>query len=883
MDALLRDIRHSIRNLVRAPAFTTVAVVLMALGIGATTTLFNLTYGVLLKPLPWPAPDRVVRLQETRGGSPGRIPWTISNTTYHAWREQPSAIDDVGGWMRSQTMTLAVGPDAAERVRVGKVTPSLLRVLGVPPGAGRVFADEDASNRGGPTVVVIGFDFWQRRLGGDPAAIGRSLRLDDRLVTVVGVMPPGFAFPDRETEAWLPLDIPRVWAGADVIQAMIFNAAARLRPGVTPQQAASEATARGLAAPRLGSGAVALFGNDGAVAVAAVPARDALTADVRPALVVLLAAVALIFSTAIASVLVLQASRALKRRREMAIRMAIGAGAGRLARLWLVESAIIGLAGGVAGLLAAGALHRILPAVLPPDFPRLGEVRMGALAGSVAGGLTLLAVAVCGLVPMLQLRDRALASSLNADAVSDAAGAATTRATRIRRGMMVGQVAIACVLLVGTGLLVRSFAALLSADRGFDPHGVLTAHFTTAARAFASASAGLERAQQRLSSLAGVTDVAFGNALPFVTTGGFRGFRMPSPADPGTTVQVQTIMRTVSPEYFAAMRLRLVAGRALEAADTASSLPVVVVNRTFASRYLGSHPLGAILPVAAGTRRAWTVVGVVDDLRQGGLNGVAPSAFGGVPDSAAAGAVLHVSAIDQHRAGDRLRRPQPGRCRVARADAADDRRRGRTVARGRFDHDARRPGEAEPRAATDVRDAPGGIRRLRAVDCRRRPLRRDVVPGRAADARNRDPRGARRDAGRHPAARLDGSRRDPRRRRLDRPRRGVPARAHAHAARLRDLHPRRRQLRRRPDHSERGRRGRVRRAGVPRDAREPAGGAAPRLAGGRRCAIRAFTIFRTRATGSGWPGVKRIVPLLVSNAFSSSANDSTTAPGYKAQ
>ncbi len=604
----------------------------MAIGIGATTTLFSLTYAVLLRPLPWPAPDRVVRLQETRGGNPGRIPWTISNTTYHAWREQPSTIDEVGGWMRSQTMTLAVGAEATERVRVGKVTPSLLHVLGVPPGAGRVFADEDASNRGGPTVVVIGFDFWQRRLGGDPAAIGRSLRLDDRLMTIVAVMPRGFAFPDRETEAWLPLDIPRVSAGADLIQAMIFNAVARLRPGVTPQQAASEATARGLAAPRLGSGAVALFGNDGAVAVVAVPARDALTADVRPALVVLLAAVALIFSTAIASVLVLQASRALKRRREMAIRMAIGAGAGRLARLWLVESAIVGLAGGLAGLLVAAALHRVLPAVLPPDFPRLGEVRMGAFTGTVAGGLTLLAALICGLVPMLQLRDRALASSLNADAVSDASGAATTRATRIRRAMMVGQVAIACVLLVGTGLLVRSFAALLSADRGFDPHGVLTAHFTTTARPFASGSAGLERAQQRLSSLAGVTDVAFGNALPFVTTGGFRGFRMPSPADPGTTVQVQTIMRTVSPEYFAAMRLRLVAGRPLEPADTASSLPVVVVNRTFASRYLGSHPLGTILPVAAGNRRDWTVVGVVDDLRQGGLNGVAPSAFGGVSD-----------------------------------------------------------------------------------------------------------------------------------------------------------------------------------------------------------------------------------------------------------
>jgi putative ABC transport system permease protein len=632
LDDLQRDIRHTFRTLFRSPGFTTVTVLMMALGIGATTALFSLTYGVLLKPLPWSEPDRIVRLQETRGGRPGRVPWTISNTTYHAWREQPAIIEEIGGWMRGQLMTMTVGSGEVERLRVGKVTPSLLRVLRAQPRTGRLFSDEDAGGREGPQVVVLGFGLWQRRFGGDPDVIGRSFRLDDRLLTIVGVMPRDFAFPDRETEAWLPLEIARVTASAEVIQAMIFNAVARLRPGATAQQAASEATSRGRAAPSLGSAGVALFGSAGDIAVTATPARDALTADVRPALIVLLAAVGLIFSTAIASLLVLQASRAMKRRREMAVRMAIGASAGHLTRQWLVESATVGLGGGIAGLLVAAALHQILPVVLPPDFPRVDEVALDAQVAIFASALTVVAIIVCGLVPALQVRDQNLVESLTADSTAPGPGAASTRSTRVRTAMMVAQVAIACVLLVGTGLLARSFAALLAADRGFDPHDVLTAHITMKARPFASQSAGLERAQQRLQALPGVADVGFGNALPFVTTGGFRGLTIPSPKDPGSKLQVQTLMRTVSPEYFPAMGLRVIAGRALDRADTSSSRPVVVVNRTFAAQYLDVDPIGTVLPIAIGARREWEVVGVVDDVRQGGLSGVAPAAFGGVAD-----------------------------------------------------------------------------------------------------------------------------------------------------------------------------------------------------------------------------------------------------------
>ncbi|HEX6465622.1 MAG TPA: ABC transporter permease [Vicinamibacterales bacterium] len=627
-----QSFRHAIRTLLKSRGFAAVTVLLTGLGIGATTTLFSLLYGVLMKPLPWPEPDRLLRLEETRGGKHGRVPWTISNTTYYAWREHPETIDELGGWMRAQLMTVTAGAGEPERLPVGRVTPSLLRVLRVRPLEGQIFTDDDVAGGSGPGVVILGYNLWQDRFGGDPAMVGRSFRLDDRLMTVVGVMPKDFAFPDRETQAWLPMGVARVTAGANVISGQIFNALARLRPGATVQQASSEGTARGRAAPTLGPAGIALFGGGGPIAVTAVPARDALTADVKPALVMLLAAVALIFATAIASVLVLQTARVAKRRREIAVRMAIGAGAGHLLRQWLLESAILGVDGGIAGLVLAATLHRILPAILPPDFPRLDAVTVDVRVGLFCAALTAIVILVCGLVPALQLRHENLRDALAGDGTASGGSAASVRSTRLRAGMMVAQVAIACVLLVGTALLTRSFAALLTADRGFDPRDVLTVHATMKARPFASDSAGLERIQQRLRALPGVTQAGFGDALPFVTSGGFSGFTLPSPKDPSVSVQAQTIVRTISPEYFPAMGLRLIGGRTLEPTDTATSRPVVMVNKTFAAQYLGPNPIGTVLPVAIGAYRDWEVIGIVDDLRQGGLSGVTRSPFGGVAD-----------------------------------------------------------------------------------------------------------------------------------------------------------------------------------------------------------------------------------------------------------
>src|SRR6185436_14882250 len=360
------DLRYAARMLRRSPGFAVVVILTMALSIGATSTLFSVVYGVLMRPLPWPDPDRLVRLQETRGGRVSRLPWTISNGAYLAWRDAPATIDEIGGWVRSRLMTLASDRDA-ERFMVGGVTPSLFRVLRVQPHAGRLFVDSDAGSQS--RTVILGYGLWQRRFGGRTDIIGASVRLDGQPYTIVGGMPQGFAFPTREIEAWTPLSVISVNGENGTIRLMMFSAMARLRSGARAEQAAAEASARARGAPDLKQTAIALFGNNSVAAVSAVSAHDVMTADVRPALMLLLAAVGLLFVASTASLIVLQLSRVARRRREIAVRTAIGAGAARLVRQWLVESAMLGALGTAAGLLAAMFLHRALPEVLPAGFP----------------------------------------------------------------------------------------------------------------------------------------------------------------------------------------------------------------------------------------------------------------------------------------------------------------------------------------------------------------------------------------------------------------------------------------------------------------------------------------------------------------------------------
>jgi putative ABC transport system permease protein len=627
IDDARQDLRCAFRTLGRNPGFTAVAILTMALSIGATATLFSVVYGVLMRPLPWPEAGRLVRLQETRGGRVSRIPWTITNAAYLAWRDKPTTIEDIGGWFRSRPMTMSSDRES-ERLTIGGVTPSLFSVLRARPEIGRVFVDGDSERT---RVVILGYALWQRRFGARTDIIGTSVRLDNQPYTIVGVMPRSFSFPTPETEAWTPFVVAPVQAPGNTIRLMMFSAMARLRAGATPEQAAAEATSRARGAPDLKQTAIALFGSNGVPGLIAAPALDVMTAEVRPALMILLAAVGLLFVASTASLVVLQLARVATRRREIAVRSAIGAGTARLVRQWLVESAMLGLLGAAAGLFAAMLVHRSLPAVLPAGFPRVEDVRLDWRVAVFACVVACLASFACGMVPAFGRRRARLVDALT-DGPAITPPVRRTPAARVRILFMGAQVAVACILLVGASLLVRSFSALLAVDRGFDPHGLLTMRIPLPPRStFVTHKAFLDRVQERFRALPGVTDVAFGNALPFVTPGLYSGLDLYLPRDPSTKVEVQTIMRAVSPEYFRAMGLRITQGRPMSASDIESSPPVMVVNRTFASRYLEGNAIGQHLTIRS-DRPSFEVIGVVDDMRQGSNTGGTGVNLGGVLD-----------------------------------------------------------------------------------------------------------------------------------------------------------------------------------------------------------------------------------------------------------
>jgi predicted permease len=580
----------------------------MALGIGATTTLFSVTYGVLMKRLPWPNGDRVVLLKETRGGNPPRF-GSFTNTAYFAWLNEASTIEDLAAWSQA-TVTLS-GAGEPDRIRIAQNTASLFRVLGARPIVGSVFEEKDETDKS--SVVILSESLWRQRFGGDQRVVGRIVRLDGAPHTIVGVMPDDLAFPDRRTRAWVPYRVHPV----DGNYLSLFSAVAKLRPGATAVQAAAEATARGKFVADTGMTTTAIFGSNGPVSIMAVQLKDAMTADVRQPLTVLLAAVLLLLVTAIANTAGLQLARATARRREMAIRAALGAGQARVVRQLLAESLLLALVGGAAGLVLAWWLHRLLPSVLPSDFPRIDGVVLDATVIAVALIASIGASVVFSLIPAIHLRRLNLATPLSEDGSSPIGAGEATGVGRMRRGMIAGQVAIACVLLVGASLLGRSFLELLNADRGFNPSGILTARVFLPGSIYSAEQryAIVRGILERVTSFSNAANAAFTSELPVTAGGSTAAFTLKT-ADGVVTAQASP--RLVSAGAFAALGMRIVEGRDFNELDTEAAAPVAIVNRAFANRYPGSAAVGARVPMGVGyqdpTREA-TIVGIVDDVR----------------------------------------------------------------------------------------------------------------------------------------------------------------------------------------------------------------------------------------------------------------------------
>ena len=611
----VHDIRYGLRRLRRDRAFTLAAIVTTALGIGAVGTLFSVAYGVLLRPLPWPDADRLVRLWETREGGTRSLPRILTNRTYHAWADRPDTISGLAAWTGVRTVTFGDdGQDA--RVPAVPVSSSLFALLGVQPLLGSVFS-ESRTGAELPREVVLSHGLWLERFGGVRDVVGKTVAVDGTSRVIVGVMPAAFQFPNPEVRAWLPFRVPAVQSkDGTTVSLSMFSAIARLRPGATADQAAAEATSRARGSSRPGLVDIAIFGTKGEAVIHAMPHAAFVTREVREPVIAFLAAVGLLFVTAVASISSMQLARAAARRREIAMRAALGAGSGRLARQLLVESALLGLLGGAAGLGLTAALHASLPWLLPADFPRLTDVKLDARVVLVGSVVSLLAGLAFGLLPAWQVRRLSLVEALTEDSLAPIGMAGRSSVSRMRALIMAGQVAVAAFLLVGAALLGRTFAALWTADRGYEPGNVLTARLLLPDRLMKPEvrSAFLRDLMDRVRAMPGVRSSGFTTILPLVNVESLYGFKLPGRG--GNIVEAQAATRTVSPGYFEALGIRVAAGRTFTDTDTVSSPRIVVVNRAFVRAYLDGDGIGAMLPIGLedGVDR-WMIAGVIEDVQ----------------------------------------------------------------------------------------------------------------------------------------------------------------------------------------------------------------------------------------------------------------------------
>lgn len=649
---LLREAFAARRILRRHPGLSLLSIATIVVGVTATSTLFTVAYSILYRPLPWPDASRLVRVWESRRGGTPIVDHRLTSVVFDAWHERMTTVDALEAY-NPESVTMA-GTDGAERVQAAQVTAGLLPLVGARPASGRLFANGDDH------VAIVSSRLAERQFGAGKSAVGRTLQLSLGSFTVVGVLGATFAFPSADTDIWMPMPS---WTSRRPSQS-VLAAIARLAPGVTPDQAATEAEARAAGAPPLDPAVAAmLFGRDGPVHVEADTMLDLATRNVKPALLVLLAAVALLMLTAMASLAGLHAAESSYRRRELAIRAALGAGRGRLAAQLVAEALWISAVGGAGALVATRWVLGAAPAVLPPGFPRVDAVVFDAVSLAALLVLTLVTALVVGLLPAWHASRLPLAAALAGTRVASSFGARPA-AGRSRRALIAGQMAVAVVLLVAAGLIGRSFVVLVREDLGYEPSNLLVARLigVGAARSARVPAETLRRLVERLEHLPGVTGVAMSTALPFQKESGRMTLGFTTTNADGTPTPAQASENDVTPSYFDLMGMRLVEGRLLEDGDrTRGPRPPVVVNEAFARAYLGERRLG---PFANGGE----VVGIVQDIRdRGSRDPVDPQIFTLYSDDQAL--LLRPSAVYIRTAGDPLAAIPLARAAVRQVDA----------------------------------------------------------------------------------------------------------------------------------------------------------------------------------------------------------------------
>ncbi|HSE17326.1 MAG TPA: ABC transporter permease [Pyrinomonadaceae bacterium] len=630
MNTLLNDLKYGVRMLLKHPLVTVIAVITLALGIGANTAIFSVVNAVLLNPLPYKQPDRLVALWEN---VPNQGRWRVAPANFHDWKKQNTVFEDVAAFGRN-SLTLT-GDGEPEQLVGARVSAGYFAVVGMEPFLGRSFTAEEYEPGKG-RVVILGYALWQRRYGGDRQIINRSITLDDTPYTVVGVMPDGLypvsplnpgrlTFDKQEQNFWLPMSFSAEWAAAR--SAHVLGVVARLKQGISIEQATAEMNA-------IGARLEKEHAENRGEGVLVNPFINEVVGNVRPALLTLLAAVVFVLLIACANVAGLLLAQHAGRSKEIAIRAALGAGRGRLVRQLFIEGLLLSLLGTAAGLALAALGMQVLLKFVPANVPRFTQV---SINWQVLGFTILIALGTCvifGLAPALQTSKPDLNRALEQSGRTSGPGASRLR---FRQLLVIFQVSMAVMLVIGAGLLVKSFWLLQRVDPGFESERVLTAGLTLPTSKYSSPEQinnFHKQLLERVAALPGVKHATIAYDHPLASNW-VDSFQIEGRVLPPESRSQSANFVPVGPEYFDTVGLKLVAGRRFTPQDDQDHPGVVLVNESFVKHYFpNENALGQKMrPGPPG--RIWRnqkltsfeIVGVVRDVKLAGLEAPSEPAY----------------------------------------------------------------------------------------------------------------------------------------------------------------------------------------------------------------------------------------------------------------